>query len=1203
MGEDPEKLRYFLKRVSGELHQTRGQLRELVERTHEPVAIVGMGCRFPGDVSSPAELWALVSQGGDAIGPFPTDRGWDLARLFDTDADTDRPGTSTVRRGGFLYDADQFDAGFFNISPREAKAIDPQQRLLLETAWESLEDAGIDPTTLAGSQTGVFTGLSPNHYGAAYTPELEGYLLTGTTPAVASGRIAFTLGLHGPALSVDTACSSSLVAVHLACQALRNGECDMALAGGASVMATPEIFIEFSRQRGLSPDGRCRAFGAGADGTGWAEGAGVIVLQRLSDAQAQGRRVLAVIPGSAVNQDGASNGLTAPNGPAQERVVQQALANARLTPDQVDVVEAHGTGTTLGDPIEAHALLNTYGQHHSAEQPLHLGSLKSNIGHAQAAAGIGGIIKMVQALNHGELPPTLHADQPSPRIDWASGHISLLTETVPWPTRERPRNAAVSSFGVSGTNAHVILREAPGGEIAGEEAAGEKVAGEEAAAGEVAAGEACEAGPSAEARRFGQAGLPLTLSAKSAAALRAQATRLRSHLKEQADLPLPDVAYALATTRSVFTHRAVLTTDSREEALLALDALEAQRPHPALVQGVAADSGPESGGTAFVFPGQGSQYPGMARELLVSSPAFRKSVLACEEALSPYVDWSLTDVLEERAGAPGLDRVDVVQPVLFAVLVALARHWQDAGIEPDAVLGHSQGEIAAAHIAGALSLQDAARVVALRSRALTSLEGSGGMASLPLGSEAAAELLAAWQGRLTISAVNGPGATVVAGDTSALDELLARCAADGVDARKIAVSYASHSHHIDALTDELLDALAPLTPRPASIPFHSTVTGALLDTRELTASYWCRNLRHTVQLEATVRGLLDAGCSTFVEVSPHPVLTPALQATVDTHPGAEDDTATPPLVTGTLHRNRPAGQAFQSALGQLHTHHHTIDWPAAARSRYEQDQNAAKSHGSSSSAPLRLPTYPFQRESYWLSPRPQTERVTEPDGPALLPLHWEPLPAPRTTAALPSNTVLLTDPLGLGRNDTSISALVPPQGHHRDLTALSHTLDDNTTPAPDAVIAALPSPSTTTAPPAEIHDTLARTLTFLQDWLADDRYTTTHLILTTHHATTIHPDENPDLTHATLTGLIRTAQTEHPHRITLIDLDTHPDTLTTLPHTLTTNEPHLTIRQGTLHIPRLRREPTPTQNTSTPWDPNGTVLITGGTGTLAAHTA
>ncbi|MFG2653546.1 beta-ketoacyl synthase N-terminal-like domain-containing protein, partial [Streptomyces sp. NPDC048436] len=623
----------------------------------EPIAIVGMGCRYPGDINSPDELWDLVTHRREAITGFPTNRGWDLGTLLPgaerPGAQTsDSRGTSTTHWGGFLHSADQFDAGFFNISPREAKAIDPQQRLLLEITWQALEDAGIDPTTLAGSQTGVFTGLSPNHYAAHGNTDLEGHLLTGTIPAVASGRVAYTLGLHGPALSVDTACSSSLVAVHLACQALRNGECDMALAGGATVMATPEVFIEFSRQGGLAPDGRCKAFAANADGTGWAEGAGVIVLQRLSDAQTQGRNILAIIPGSAVNQDGASNGLTAPNGPAQERVIQQALTNARMTGDQVDAVEAHGTGTTLGDPIEAHALLNTYGKHHTAEQPLYLGSLKSNIGHAQAAAGIGGIIKMVQALNHDELPPTLHADNPSPHIDWTTGHVSLLTKATPWPKHNRPRNAAVSAFGVSGTNAHLILQQAPTPTTTEEET------------------------PQPPTEH-----IALTLSAKTPTALADQAARLHDHLRDHPDTALAPTAHALAA-RTLFDHRAVITVNDREEALTALSALAQGVPHRDLV------TGPEqpTTQTVFLFPGQGCQYPGMGRALYDTHPVFRDALDEACRALDQHLEHPLRDIIFSHPGTPQaalLDRTDYTQPALFALGTALFHQLTHHNITPD----------------------------------------------------------------------------------------------------------------------------------------------------------------------------------------------------------------------------------------------------------------------------------------------------------------------------------------------------------------------------------------------------------------------------------------------------------------------------------------------------------------------------------------
>ncbi|MFG2653545.1 type I polyketide synthase, partial [Streptomyces sp. NPDC048436] len=689
-GED--KLRTYLKRATTDLRQARRRLQEVEESAHEPIAIVGMGCRYPGGANSPAELWELVAEARDVVGEFPTNRGWDLDTLFATVPDAGRrnggdgrdddgggdndgdqsaqvdagPGTSSTRSGGFLYDADQFDAGFFNISPREAKAIDPQQRLLLEITWQALEDAGIDPTTLAGTQTGVFTGLSPNHYAAHGDTDLEGHLLTGNALAVASGRVAYTLGLHGPALSVDTACSSSLVAVHLACQALRNSECDMALAGGATVMATPEVFIEFSRQGGLAPDGRCKAFAANADGTGWAEGAGVIVLQRLSDAQTQGRNILAIIPGSAVNQDGASNGLTAPNGPAQERVIQQALANARMTGDQVDAVEAHGTGTTLGDPIEAHALLNTYGKHHTAEQPLYLGSLKSNIGHAQAAAGIGGIIKMVQALNHDELPPTLHADQPSPHIDWASGHINLLTKPAPWPDRGRPRNAAVSAFGVGGTNAHVLLQQAPA------LATGSEVP--------------LESGSDSGSGSGGGGLVSLVLSAKSGVALAAQGGRLCEHLTRHPGLSLERVADALATTRTLFDRRAVITVNDREEALTALAALAQGVPHRDLV------TGPEqpTTQTVFLFPGQGCQYPGMGRALYDTHPVFRDALDEACHALDQHLEHPLRDIIFSHPGTPQaalLDRTDYTQPALFALGTALFHQLTHHHITPDLLIG------------------------------------------------------------------------------------------------------------------------------------------------------------------------------------------------------------------------------------------------------------------------------------------------------------------------------------------------------------------------------------------------------------------------------------------------------------------------------------------------------------------------------------
>ncbi len=905
----------------GELAGTSGRVSVVASRaaSEEPIAIVGMSCRYPGGVSSPEELWELISTEGDGISGFPEDRGWDLEALYDPDPD--RAGTTYTREGGFLHDAADFDPGFFGISPREALTMDPQQRLLLEAAWEAFEDAGIDPGSLRGSPTGVFAGLNSQDYGIG-SPEsvpadLVGYVATSRSGSVVSGRVAYTFGLEGPAMTVDTACSSSLVALHLACQSLRSGECSLALAGGVTVLATPALFVISSSQRALARDGRCKAFAAAADGTGLAEGVGLVLLERLSDARRLAHPVLAVVRGSAVNQDGASNGLAAPNGPSQQRVILQALANAGLRGSDVDVVEAHGTGTTLGDPIEAQALITTYGQGRGeGSQPLWLGSLKSNIGHAQAAAGVAGVIKMTMALRHGVLPGTLHVDEPSRQIDWSAGAVSLLTEALPWQANGRPRRAGVSSFGVSGTNAHLILEEAPA---------------------------VADVDPSPDAVGLGDV-VPWVVSGRGADALRDQAARLLEHVEPRPELTAADVGFSLASTRASFQHRAVVIGGGRPELVAGLGAIAAAQSAVGLVEGFA---GAATGGVAFLFPGQGSQWEGMALGLLDSSPVFAERMRACADALAPHVDWSLEGVLRGAAGAPGLDRVDVVQPVLFAVMVSLSALWQACGVQPDIVVGHSQGEIAAAHIAGGLSLEDAARVVALRSQLLMRLVvGHGTMASLALRAEQLQPRLEQWGGRAVIAGVNGPSSLVVSGEVEAVEELLEECAAEGVRVRRIAAAVgAGHSPQVEAIREELLQACSALAPRSGEVPFYSTVTAQLLDTAELGAEYWYRNAREPVRFEQTIRTLLARGCRTFIEISPHPVLRVAVQETAE-------DAAEDAAVVGSLRREQGGLERFLLSLGEAWVGGVDVDWDAV--------------FAGSGAKRVELPRYAFQRSRYWL---------------------------------------------------------------------------------------------------------------------------------------------------------------------------------------------------------------------------------------------
>ncbi|QUQ65443.1 type I polyketide synthase [Kutzneria sp. CA-103260] len=1200
---DEQKLLGYLRRVTADLQSAQQQLREARARQAEPIAVVAMSCRFPGGVRSPEDLWRLVADGRDAITPFPANRGWDLAGLYDPDPDA--AGKVYTRFGGFVHDADEFDAEFFGINPREAMSMDPQQRLALEASWEVFERAGLNPAAMKDSQTGVFVGAFAAGYGEGLTelPDgVEGYKMTGVTTSVISGRIAYVLGLKGPALTVDTACSSSLVTLHLACDSLRRGESAMALAGGVTVLSSPELFVEFSRQRGLSVDGRCKAYSDAADGTGFSEGVGMVLLERLSDAQRNGHPVLAVVRGSAVNQDGASNGLSAPSGPSQRRVIRRALANAGVAASDVDVVEGHGTGTTLGDPIEAQALLATYGEGRPAGRPLWLGSIKSNMGHAQAAAGVAGVIKMVMAMRHGVMPQTLHVGEPSSHVDWSVGGVELLTENRPWDTESRLRRSAVSSFGVSGTNAHVILEEPPtGSDLAPPGTGGESTA----------------------------VATPWLVSARSEAALRAQLDRLHTHVTANPDLDIADIAHSLAANRASLNHSAVVVGQDVDELLAGVRALADGDEAANAVTGAVQDDTK----TVFVFPGQGSQWVGMAVELLDSSPVFAARFAECAAAVESLVDWKVADVVRGVDGAPSIERIDVVQPVLFVVMVSLAAVWDAMGVRPSAVVGHSQGEVAAACVAGALSLADAARVVVLRSSLFArELVGKGGVVAVALGAAELSDALTAWDGRLSVGGMNGPRSSTVVGELDALAELVKWCEEREIRARMIASSVASHCDQVDRLHNELVEMLAGIEPRAGGVPFFSTVTGELVDTGDLGPEYWYDNARRPVDFHGVISRLVDAGRRVFVEVSPHPVLAVGVSDILDSV-GATG------VVVGSLRRDDGGLKRLLLSAAGLHVGGVAVDWGIAGRR-------------------VELPTYAFQRRRYWLDPGASTGGVPAADAAfwdaverkdfrslsagldvdtaafdAVLPaltewrrssreraeiadlryrVTWTPITVSDRTEL--TGTWLMVLPSGDAAQELSSTVHKALSEHGaevltvdvdgRDRKALAELLPSE----PLAGVLALTGLDDRAHP---LHNTISRgiadTITLVQA-LHDAEVAAPLWCVTSGAVPVADPAEIASCFQAQLWGMGTVLGLDHPKTWGgVIDISSDPDrtVLGRLCAALSgvDGEDQIAIRSGGAFARRMTRARTADATAEKPWRPNGTVLITGGTGGVGSHVA
>lgn len=899
---------YSPKRLALLADDLQSRLEALETKASEPIAIVGIGCRLPGSADTPDKLWDLLQAGKDAVVEVPADR-WSIDDLYD--ADPDAPGKMSTRWGGFLDEVDRFDPHFFGISPREAHSMDPQQRLLLEVAWEALEHAGVSPHQIEGSRTGVFLGVSAaDYYQVLRADGVEGfdaYTASGVAHSIASGRLSYVLGARGPSLSVDTACSSSLVAIHLAVQSLRRDECSMALAGGVNLILGPDITIALSKSRMMAPDGRCKAFDAQADGFVRGEGCGMLVLKRLSRAQADGDRIVAVIRGSASNQDGRSNGLTAPNGPSQEDVIRNALADARLAPADVTVVEAHGTGTSLGDPIEIQALAAAYGAGRTA--PLVVGSVKANLGHLEAAAGVAGVIKMALALQHGAFPRQLHFNTPNPHIAWDALPVTVAKEEVSLPNGAC--RGAVSSFGFSGTNVHVILERAP-----------EKVAVD-------------ATGPERPVHL-------LTASARDDASLREIATARRDELKA-GTVKFEDIAYTSNVGRAQFAHRLALTAANSAEAVEQLDAFVAGRE----IAGLRADKAPaRPPKIGFLFTGQGSQYAGMARALYEAHPVFRDALDRCDAILADKLPQPLLSVIYPPANTTSpIDDTEFTQPALFAVEYALAELWAAWGVRPAMVMGHSVGEYVAACVAGVISLEDALNLIAERGRLMGSLPRDGAMAAVMADLPFVAQALAPYRGEVSVAAVNGPRNVVISGREQAVAKLLAWFEAESVSATRLKVSHAFHSPLMQPVVDEFTKVASTIAFAPPSIDLVTNLTGAVAGATTLNATYWRQQMLSPVQFGSGLSAMLSAGCTAFLEIGPHPTLV-----------GLGQQCAPDAGIKwmSSLRRGKDDWRQMLDAAGALYTSGLKIDWKS-----FDAPWPRRR---------VTLASYPFQRSRYWVDP-------------------------------------------------------------------------------------------------------------------------------------------------------------------------------------------------------------------------------------------